>query len=155
MRSPRRVALLAAVVACLAAPSAHATIVRTVAGGGTPGPTGTWHAASSLLVGFGAPQAVAMDHTPATDQLDYYVTDTTGCRIFKVDGDVGYSGAIGPIEVYVGLMEICRDSNDFAFTHDYNGAAFPPTGAEPKLKNPGQLASLADGRLIWSENGQG
>src|SRR3954453_19357498 len=148
MRSPRRVALLAAVVACLAAPSAHATIVRTVAGGGTPGPTGTWHAASSLLVGFGAPQAVAMDHTPATDQLDYYVTDTAGCRIFKVNGDVGYSGAMGPtggaigaIEVYLGLMEICRDSNDFAFTHDYNFAAFPPTGTEPKLKNPGQLAS--------------
>ena len=155
MRSPRRIAGLALLLACLAAPSAHATYVRTVAGDGTTGAVGDWHSSSSLLVGFGAPQAVTMDHTPAADGLDYYVTDTTGCRIFKVDGGIGPYGSTGASDVLIGLMQTCRDTNDHFFNHEYNGANFPPTGNEPKLKNPAHLASLADGRLLWSETDQG
>jgi hypothetical protein len=156
MRSPRRVAGLALLLASLVAPAAHATYVRTVAGDGTTGTVSsdlTWP--GSLDVGFGAPQAVAMDHTPAADGLDYYVADTTGCRIFKVDGGIGASGATGATAVVLGLQQTCRNTDDFFFDHVQNSAGFPPPPDVPYLKNPARLASLADGRLLWSEANQG
>src|SRR4051794_28340777 len=155
MRSPRRAVLLALVLLVVAAPSAHATLVRTVAGGPPLGPTNFGHADSSLSVGFGAPQAVAMAHGSGADGLDYYVADTNGCRIFKVNATSAPGVGVGPIDAVLGLTEICRGSADFFFNHVYNAVSLPPSGNEVKLLHPGALASLADGRLLWSENGQG
>jgi hypothetical protein len=129
--------------------------VRTVAGDGTTGAFNVWHWNSSLEAGFGAPQAVTMNHAPGADGFDYYVTDTSGCRIMKVDATWGPYGDTGATDIVIGLMQSCRNTDDHFFNHEINGANFPPIGNEPYLKNPSQLASLADGRLLWSETNQG
>src|SRR3954453_21009043 len=101
MRSPWRVLVLTVVLLALAAPSAQSTYVQTVAGGGQVG--FTYGSVFSLDVGLGAPSAVAIAHGAGSDGLDYYVADTNGCRIYRVNATNTPGGSAAQMQLVMGL----------------------------------------------------